>query len=333
MKNILKIFLIVVIISIVISLIILAKLNKNSNVIDLSNYPEDKVFYKNFLELLKESDSSYNANEENTTNRLLIKVYDTNYNPIKDSEIEFYDDEGYLIFEPKTDDEGKIAISGFERNKIYYFRQTEVSKGYVLDDTLYRLTLEDKTDDSRYITIINANRELTEEEKNDFLENIPKSELVQEDEIVATDMESEQYKNEKSALIYRHSKYAMTYKELEGLIMDVSVKVSSIEKNNENYSEVTLRIPKAFIKKFSVEEIDDNDNQITIMDTDKNEKNQFYDGERFLINTKAGQTLKTDKYKFNITFEYNKHTYKISKEVHLRIQNSFSYHEEEREEI
>lgn len=86
--------------------------------------------------------------------RLVLTVEDQDGNPIKDAKIELYDEEEYILNTGYTNQEGLYTFN-FDTTGTYYMQQLETPDGYVKDDTLYRLTLDDDENFTFRTTIVN----------------------------------------------------------------------------------------------------------------------------------------------------------------------------------
>ena len=86
--------------------------------------------------------------------RLVLTVEDQDGNPIKDAKIELYDEEEYILNTGYTNQEGLYTFN-FDTTGTYYMQQLETPDGYVKDDTLYRLILDDDENFTFRTTIVN----------------------------------------------------------------------------------------------------------------------------------------------------------------------------------
>lgn len=86
--------------------------------------------------------------------RLVLTVEDEDGNPIKDAKIELYNEEEYILNTGYTNEEGLYTFN-FDTTGTYYMQQLEAPDGYVKDDTLYRLTLDEDDNFTFYTTIVN----------------------------------------------------------------------------------------------------------------------------------------------------------------------------------
>lgn len=86
--------------------------------------------------------------------RLVLTVEDLDGNPIKDAKIELYDEDEYILNTGYTNEKGLYTFN-FDTTGTYYMQQLETPDGYVKDDTLYRLTLDDDDNFTFRTTIVN----------------------------------------------------------------------------------------------------------------------------------------------------------------------------------
>ena len=86
--------------------------------------------------------------------RLVLTVEDDDGNPLENAKIELYDEEEYILDTGYTNEDG-IYTFNFETAGTYYMQQLEAKEGYVIDDTLYRLKLDDDENFTFYTTIVN----------------------------------------------------------------------------------------------------------------------------------------------------------------------------------
>ena len=86
--------------------------------------------------------------------RLVLTVEDEDGNPLENAKIELYDEEEYILDTGYTNEDG-IYTFNFETTGTYYMQQLEAKEGYVIDDTLYRLKLDDDENFTFYTTIVN----------------------------------------------------------------------------------------------------------------------------------------------------------------------------------
>lgn len=86
--------------------------------------------------------------------RLILTVEDEDGNPLENAKIELYDEEEYILDTGYTNEDG-IYTFNFETTGTYYMQQLEAKEGYVIDDTLYRLKLDDDENFTFYTTIVN----------------------------------------------------------------------------------------------------------------------------------------------------------------------------------
>lgn len=86
--------------------------------------------------------------------RLVLTVEDEDGKPLKNTKIELYDEEEYILDTGYTNKDG-IYTFNFETTGTYYMQQLEAPEGYVIDETLYRLRLDEDENFTFYTTIVN----------------------------------------------------------------------------------------------------------------------------------------------------------------------------------
>ncbi|MBO5477096.1 MAG: Cys-Gln thioester bond-forming surface protein [Clostridia bacterium] len=91
------------------------------------------------------------VNERITGKLVITKVDDAN-KPLENVTFGIYDEEGYLVTSVTTDAEGKASVNvGYGT---YYFKETSAPEGYIMDDTMYKFTV-DADNRTFYKTITN----------------------------------------------------------------------------------------------------------------------------------------------------------------------------------
>ena len=90
--------------------------------------------------------------------RLVVTVENEQEEPIESAKIDLYDTEGSYMTTLITNDEGK-AFTDLDEVGEYYIQQIETAEGYVIDDTLYRVTLDNEEGFTFYTTIVNSKTE------------------------------------------------------------------------------------------------------------------------------------------------------------------------------
>ena len=143
----------------------------NEMIIDYTVFSDDEVYYQKFSKLFNPNTSDYTFESENTEKRLCITIIDSNLDVVPEGKITFYDEEGYLILEKQANKDGKVAISNFEYDTTYYFKQTGTREDLVSDDTMYKIVIEEG-DTSFYTTIVNDNKLLSDERIDKIVEQI-----------------------------------------------------------------------------------------------------------------------------------------------------------------
>lgn len=311
----------IVITFICVTLFVFNALNLNENkVIDFTGFSDEDIYYQKFSELFNPNTSDYRIKFENTEKRICITYIDSNLEPISDAEISIYDEEGYFIIEKKANSKGEIAISNLEYDTTYYFKQTETSEGLKLDETMYKLVIEEG-DNSFYKTIINSDKELSNEEKDKLLEEYKKkisTGNTDEDEKKTYLLYGDEYKKERDAVFTDEKTFILLRDELNGLKLIFTVNSPGYYDDKVKI-DCAVRISNAFIKEYTIEKMYDEKNVVKIMDSNENVKTEFKDGERFYLEIDKDKYTADELYKFYITFEYNDKTYKISKTVDLDV--------------
>ncbi len=79
---------------------------------------------------------------ERTIGMLEITKEDDSNNPINNVTFNIYDEEGYLITSIITNEHGKANIT--LQNGTYYLKEADVEEGYIKDDTMYRVVVDDE---------------------------------------------------------------------------------------------------------------------------------------------------------------------------------------------
>lgn len=299
----------VIAIILIIILVLTIYINKKPKTI--SDYTElgEKIYYKEFSSLFSAKEIDYDLGKTSQENYICITVIDTNLNPIKGAEVEFYDKEGYLITAQETDENGIIAISELENNKKIYFKQTKTREGLIIDDTMYYI--ETNKESNRFVPIlVNGDRKLEKEE----VEKI-EDKYITKDEANYDVITSEQRTKEKNTKGIEEYRYIIKKDELNKKELIIT---SDNEKRGVNgiSRKCTIRIPDTYIQKVEIEVLKNND-RIKILDENDKERYTFENGESFYIEYGALEYIGDVKYNFTITFTYNNKNYKIKKSANL----------------
>ncbi len=292
---------------------------------DFSKYLDEEIFFQDAEDLIRKRDSAYSKDYDDSNIFIRISVYDTNLQPIKNSEFEFYDYKGDVLLNAKTNNEGRIGIKNFKVNAIYYFKQKSTSENLVIDDTAYRFTSEYKKQ-SFYQTLINGDHSISEEEKEKYITKLNNSNKSDDSYTENTYLiNSDELKKEKTSLNSQIYNYKFLKNELSGLDLDLTVSILRNDDQDYEQKKCTIRIPNAFIENFSIDKQYDNNNNIKILDTEEKEKKNFQDGESFILEYPENIYLGDIRYKFTITFIYNGKRYKVSKKIPIDIDSNQEY--------
>ena len=111
-------------------------------------YPETEI------EIKKGQKITVTKTYKRVVPRLVLTVEDEDGNPLENAKIELYDEEEYILDTGYTNGDGIYAFN-FETTGTYYMQQLEAKEGYVIDDTLYRIRLDDDENFTFYTTIVN----------------------------------------------------------------------------------------------------------------------------------------------------------------------------------
>lgn len=307
-----------IIVTILIAIIILALLvkgiffkNSKEEINDYTQYADNEVFYTQATDIITELKNDYKLKNVDEKNSIYFKFIDENLQTIKQATIELYDQEGYLITELHTNEQGEIAINNLENDMTYYYLQTKTSEGLVVDEQLYKLKItQDKNNWT--IIIVNADRKLSEEEMQKIIdrykESVDNKAVNTNNELLSDNEKTEQ----EMALTTDEQIYLLLKDELRGLQLKVTSTERDLElENNKKAKGYTLRITNAYIMEY---EVQPKDNEITILNSKKETTNKFYNGEEFYINKNSYGYVGYD---VTIKFKYNDKIYKIKREIVL----------------
>lgn len=315
MRKKLSIIFAIIFIITIIAIVAIKNDNLQEDVQDYTQYPENEIFYSNIYEVQQSLKYNYDFEEQNYKNRVLIKCVDENLQPIKESKVEFYDSEGYIITDLTANEVGEIAINNLENNKTYYFKQTETRNGLVSDDTLYKIEIDYENYGFLQI-IISADRILTDKEKEKIkekYEQIAKKVEKNEDDVTTYQALSDKEKEEKETTLIVPQTYILLKDELAGLRLNITQTARDLRIDDNDILGYTVRISNAYILEY---EIETEDNEVSLMNSKKEITNKFYNGEEFYIKPNEGHIGYT-KYKLIIKLKYNDKIYKIKKSIYL----------------
>ncbi len=322
---------IVIIIAISIIAVVLYN-NSDKEIIDYTKYPEEEVYFSDITNKLKEDDYSYDSENRNVKNRVVIKCIDKNLEPIKEAKIEFYDPEGYYMTEVVANSVGQIALNNFENDTTYYFKQVETREGLVVDDTLYSFSIEYDSYNKSLIMVnsdikLSKEEEEEEEEEEEILARYEQSKIensnsdnkVEENTKTTYRLLSDNEREERISNIGRMQKYYFLKDDLKGKSLEF-VPAEQRKKIDDNYFTIgyTVRTSSCYVLEY---EIKTDDNDVTFLNSDGKGTNKFYDGEKFYIKTSNTHTGFT-KLSFVIKIEDNGKVYKISKDIYLKLNSN-----------
>ena len=217
-------------------------------VIDYTNYLDNEIFYQNFADIFFGVKSNYKIKEEETKNRVYIKIIDNNNNPITEGKIKVYSYDKSFILEQQVNSNGEIAINNLENDTRYYFEQSQTREGLQKDNTLY--TLETAyMDKTFYKILINADHELTDEEEEKCIDDYN---LQEKSKNTANIIYSDEQKKEDNAFMVRDFSFIMLKEELEGLKLSFATN-DPIKEDSKSLSKCTVRISNSHIINLEIE--------------------------------------------------------------------------------
>lgn len=288
------------------------------NFIDLTNVPENEVFFSNASDYY-----DFPMYRQNSNSTLVVNIIDENANPVPEGKIKIYDEDGYTLFEISANKDGRIAINNFEASKEYYFNQTATREGLPINSKFYKITLEDnvsKSDNSFIQTIVSTDKDISKEEI-DKLEEIYKENLKKQnkgknsDEIPsAYSLLSDAEIQENNTILTEIDSYMLLYQNLYKKILTITKYPSTLIEDT-SYKKYIPRIRNTQILDYTVEKLNDENNIVEIVDENKNPKNFFENGEGFYLKYNRDADISSVEYKLTITFKYCGDTYKISKTI------------------
>ncbi len=288
------------------------------NFIDLTNIPENEVFFTNALDYY-----DFSAYRLNLNSTLVVNIVDENANPIPEGKIKIYDEDGYTLFEISANKDGRIALSNFEVSEKYYFKQSATREGMPMSNKLYTFTLESDNANRKHSfsqTIVSTDREVSKEEEErlekNFEENLSKQNKGKNyDEIPsATSLLSDKEIQEKNTILTEIDTYKLLYQNLYKKELTIT-KYPSTRIEDISYKKYVPRIRNTQILNYTVEKINDENNIVEIVDSNKNPKNYFENGEGFYLKYNKETDLSNIEYKLTITLKYFGDIYKITKTI------------------
>lgn len=303
---------ITILIAIIISLLLVKGVffkNNKEEINDYTQYADNEIFYTQATDIITELKNDYKLENVDEKNAIYFKFIDENLQSIKQATLELYDKEGYLITELSTNEQGEIAINNLENDMTYYYMQTKTSEGLVVDEQLYKIVIT--PDENNFtIPIINADRKLSEEERQKIIdkygETVKGKTANIENEILSDNEKTEQ----QSTFITSEYTYLLLKEELRGLQLKITSTERDLELENDKKAKgYTLRITNAYIMEY---EVQPKDKEITIVNSKKEPTNKFYNGEEFYIDKNSYGLAEYD---VIIKFKYNDKIYKIKKEI------------------
>ena len=288
------------------------------NFIDLTNIPENEVFFTNALDYY-----DFSAYRLNLNSTLVVNIVDENANPIPEGKIKIYDEDGYALFEVSANKDGRIALSNFEVSKKYYLKQSATREGLTMSTKLFNFTLESDNANNKHSfsqTIVSTDREVSkEEEKN--LEKIYEENLSKQNRGKNLDEISSSYLllsneeiQEKNTILTEIDTYRLLYQNLYRKELSIT-KYPSTRVENISYKKYVPRIKNTQILNSTEEKINDENNIVEIVDSNKNPKNYFENGEGFYLKYDKAADLSNIEYKLTITLKYFGDIYKITKTI------------------
>ncbi len=288
------------------------------NFIDLTNIPENEVFFTNALDYY-----DFLAYRLNLNSTLVVNIVDENANPIPEGKIKIYDEDGYTLFEISANKDGRIALSNFEVSEKYYFKQSATREGMPMSNKLYTFTLESDNANRKHSfsqTIVSTDRDISKEEE-ESLEQIYEENLKKQnkgknyDEIPsATSLLSDKEIQEKNTILTEIDTYKLLYQNLYKKELTIT-KYPSTRIEDISYKKYVPRIRNTQILNYTVEKINDENNIVEIVDSNKNPKNYFENGESFYLKYNKETDLSNIEYKLTITLKYFGDIYKITKTI------------------
>lgn len=311
MKKKLAIKLAIILIIIAIVIILIYMNNSKETIQDYTKYSDNEIFYSDISKVRQDLKYSYKLENQSVTNSIYIQCIDEDLKPIKEAKFEIYDTEGYIIMQANANESGIIAINNLENEKEYYFKQIETKNGLVIDDTLYTLKIDYKNDSFAQI-IVNANRELAKEEKEEIFEKYNQS-ITNTDEIKTYKALSDKETEEKGTNNIIPQTYILLKDDLRGLKLKFTPTAETLSFEDERLEGYTVRVSNASVLEY---EIETEDNEVNLINSKKEITNKFYNGEEFYIKTNE-EHIGYTKYKFTIKLKYNDKIYKIYKEIYL----------------
>lgn len=289
-----------------------------TNFIDLTDVPENEVFFSNAADYY-----DFPSYRQNTNATLIVNIIDENANPIPEGKIKIYDEDGYKLFEISANKDGRIAINNFEVSKKYYLKQSATREGLPMSSRLYNFTLKD--DNSKYRhsfsqTIVSTDKDISKEQE-ESLEQIYEENLKKQnkgknyDDIPSsTSLLSDKEIQEKNTILTEIDTYKLLYQNLYKKELTIT-KYPSTRIEDISYKKYVPRIRNTQILNYAVEKINDENNIVEIVDSNKNPKNYFENGEGFYLKYNKETDLSNIEYKLTITLKYFGDIYKITKTI------------------
>ena len=178
--------------------------------------------------------SKVKVENERITGKLVITKIDDANKPLANVTFNIYDSEGYLVTSVKTNDEGKASVNvGYGT---YYFKEAEAPEGYIMDDTMYKFTV-DAENRTFYKTVTNIRYkgtlliEKTDDEKTP-IEGV-EFEITDENGNVVSTLTTNNLGRAGLANIPYGKYYYQETKAPENVIMDTQKHEFSITENNQ----------------------------------------------------------------------------------------------------
>jgi len=286
-------------------------INKN-DIIDYSEYNDNIVFYQDFSDLVISGNYQVFYENINSLNSIKIICLDEKFNPLENVVFEFYDEDGYLILEERTNDLGIIGINGIEDDTVYYFKQVSSLDNYIIDDTMYKMNVSNSENFTQ--VVINSKKKLKDSKIKSLIKKYNKK--YNKEHNLDSDyisVLSDKQRNEFEIINKTEYDYKFLIDDLKGLNLSL---VSEGESGNDSYyTKYVLRIENAYVMEYEVECSDDT---ISLMNKDKEVTDKFYNGEEFYVVTDDYIDDDTN-FKFTIKFKYNDKIYLVSKNTSLSL--------------
>ena len=178
--------------------------------------------------------SKVKVENERITGKLVITKIDDANKPLANVTFNIYDSEGYLVTSVKTNNEGKASVNvGYGT---YYFKEAEAPEGYIMDDTMYKFTV-DAENRTFYKTVTNIRYKGTllivkTDDANTPIEGV-EFEITDENGNVVTTLTTNNLGRAGVANLPYGKYYYQETKAPDNVIMDTQKHEFSITENNQ----------------------------------------------------------------------------------------------------